>query len=136
MLSAYHCTYNHESGDGSKPCDHSDGDSFFSLSDIIFDFNVFPPSPCLDDDLGKRVAVLGRNDFNYREALIGKYYSIPIIGDIINSTSLKSVDISAYQAYQIIRLSDTSAYQAYQSLYETMQNQSVGERQTIYLIMK
>ena len=88
--------------------------SLISMSSLL--------SPCLDDDLGKRVAVLGRNDFNYREALIGKYYSIPIIGDIINSTSLKSVD--------------TSDQQAYQSLYETMQNQSVGERQTIYLIMK
>ena len=50
--------------------------SLISMSSLL--------SPCLDDDLGKRVAVLGRNDFNYREALIGKYYSIPIIGDIID----------------------------------------------------
>ena len=81
--------------------------SLISMSSLL--------SPCLDDDLGKRVAVLGRNDFNYREALIGKYYSIPIIGDIINSTSLKSVD--------------TSDQQAYQSLYEILQNQSVGQRE-------
>ena len=89
LLSAYHCTYNHESGDGSKPCDHSDGGCFFlrQISSLISMSSLL--SPCLDDDLGKRVAVLGRNDFNYREALIGKYYSIPIIGDIINSASLK-----------------------------------------------
>jgi hypothetical protein len=50
ILTSYHCTYNSRSGNGDKPCDHSDG---------------------------KRVAVLGQHEFERYKT--SSYYTIPII---------------------------------------------------------
>ena len=46
----------------------------------VYDIIMFIILSCLTD-LGERIAVLGRNSFSFDD--IDKYYSIPIIGNII-----------------------------------------------------
>ena len=46
----------------------------------VYDIIMFLILSCLTD-LGERIAVLGRNSFSFDD--IDKYYSIPIIGNII-----------------------------------------------------